>query len=203
LVAASQNGDVNGDGLFDITDSLYMLFYLFGEGDPPVACAQAVPTDLRALTMAVERIADATEVGVNQNERVCDSLDRFQDNGDGTATDRCLNIMWSLSTTGLDISLPEAPAWLSSNDFGGGYDDWRLPTIQELLSLEPLFEKFGYAPPIPIVGSRTMSQTVFPSRTDKVWMAQIVYENPPSLHATVGDFTEQNVFTVAVRDITE
>jgi hypothetical protein len=167
---------------------------------------------LPIITIAVERIADATESAVNQDERICDSLDRFQDNGDGTATDRCLNIMWSLSRK-QDISFQEADDWISSNDLGGDYNDWRLPTIQELLSLQPLWERYGSVPPIPVLGPRILSQTILPG--PQVWVAKI-YEfqdyrdprNPPRdpprmLGGRQSLETNANSVLVAVRDITE
>mgnify|MGYP001596254201 CR=1 FL=1 len=35
----SGNGDVNGDGMIDVSDAVYTLLYLFKGGEPPVACA--------------------------------------------------------------------------------------------------------------------------------------------------------------------
>ncbi len=40
---ASCNGDVNGDGALDITDAIYLLGYLFGQGEAPVAIAGTAP----------------------------------------------------------------------------------------------------------------------------------------------------------------
>jgi hypothetical protein len=38
--AATQNGDVNGDGTKDLSDAIYLLRFLFTGGPPPVAIAQ-------------------------------------------------------------------------------------------------------------------------------------------------------------------
>ncbi len=64
--------------------------------------------------------------------------DRFVDNGDGTLTDRATNLMWIKN--GWRLDLVSAVTWWnaikkSSNLKVGGYNDWRLPTIEEWSSL--------------------------------------------------------------------
>jgi len=64
--------------------------------------------------------------------------DRFVDNGDGTLTDRTTNLMWIKNGWRLDFV--SAVTWWDavkkSKDLKvGGYDDWRLPTIEEWSSL--------------------------------------------------------------------
>jgi hypothetical protein len=130
---ASQNGDVNGDGFFDIADPLYMLFYMFQGGPEPVACAQ-IPTDLTALQASVDRIADAVESMVPTGTKPCSAAQRFANNGDGTVTDQCLNLMWSRETVGSRLDLENAVQALEELDLGG-HTDWRLPTGAELESL--------------------------------------------------------------------
>jgi len=64
--------------------------------------------------------------------------DRFTDNGDGTVTDHQLGLMWAKSDNQGNINWKEGDRWvrytfpylLSTN-----YDNWRLPTIEELKSL--------------------------------------------------------------------
>ena len=64
--------------------------------------------------------------------------DRFVDNQDGTLTDRKTNLMWIKNGWRLDFV--SAVTWWDavrkSKDLKvGGYDDWRLPTIEEWNSL--------------------------------------------------------------------
>ena len=68
----------------------------------------------------------------------------FTDNGDGTITDNNTGLMWAQDTVdfnGDDIidtndkmSWQDALAWCESLTLAG-YDDWRLPTVKELMSL--------------------------------------------------------------------
>jgi hypothetical protein len=63
---------------------------------------------------------------------------RFTDNGDGTVTDNQLGVMWSKSDNQGDIDWKAAEAYATYN-FGytitKAYDNWRLPTLDELQSL--------------------------------------------------------------------
>lgn len=68
----------------------------------------------------------------------CLEKDRFVDNGDGTLTDSKTNLMWIKNGWRLDFVA--AVTWWDavkkSKDLTvGGYDDWRLPTIEEWSSL--------------------------------------------------------------------
>lgn len=75
--------------------------------------------------------------------------ERFTDNGDGTITDNVTGLMWPKDgagpgcNNGVKISWSAAIAWAEDLNFAG-YDDWRLPNINELLSL---FD-FGKANPM-------------------------------------------------------
>lgn len=60
---------------------------------------------------------------------------RFTDHGDGTVTDHLTGLMWAK-----DANIWGALIWNSAIDncYGhslAGYSDWRLPSVQELLSL--------------------------------------------------------------------
>jgi len=64
--------------------------------------------------------------------------DRFVENGDGTLTDRKTNLMWIKNGWRLDFvaAVPWWDAVKKSKDLKvGGFDDWRLPTIEEWTSL--------------------------------------------------------------------
>ena len=64
--------------------------------------------------------------------------DRFIDNGDGTVTDRKFNLMWAKTDNQFDILWKQAQDWTQSdfpNTISRRYDNWRLPTIDELQSI--------------------------------------------------------------------
>lgn len=59
--------------------------------------------------------------------------DRFLDNGDGTVTDTQTGLMWE---QGEGPVFPWQPAIDRCRDLRlGEYDDWRLPTVQELVGI--------------------------------------------------------------------
>ena len=64
--------------------------------------------------------------------------DRFIDNGDGTVTDRTSGLMWAQTDNQFDILWKQAQSW-SKKDFSNTrsrkYENWRLPTLNELESL--------------------------------------------------------------------
>ena len=62
------------------------------------------------------------------------AADRFVDNGDGTVTDTKTGLMWAAMDNGSNISWLNAKAYCL-NYSGGGYIDWRLPTLAELKRL--------------------------------------------------------------------
>ncbi len=65
--------------------------------------------------------------------------DRFEDHGDGTVTDRLLNLMWAKTDNQGDIDWKGAARWarftfpLSLPE--GKREGWRLPAVEELQSL--------------------------------------------------------------------
>ncbi len=127
---ALRNGDVNCDGLFDITDAIATLTYLFQNGPEPCAIAQEEPDEIAVRqTALLERITFALE-------QDCDDWrDRFTDNGDGTITDHCRRLMWTKDNGHQNQRrLDQALADAESSEFAG-YTNWRLPTADELMSL--------------------------------------------------------------------
>ena len=66
---------------------------------------------------------------------------RFVDNGDGTITDRTTGLSWEIKTA---RNVNDLYSWeeahqyietiLNCNSFGG-FGDWRLPSVQELISI--------------------------------------------------------------------
>ena len=68
------------------------------------------------------------------------SGDRFTDNGNGTITDNGTGLMWAADGTGAGCNNGNTCTWLNAisfceNSTFAGYDDWRLPNINELTSI--------------------------------------------------------------------
>jgi len=65
--------------------------------------------------------------------------ERFIDNGDGTVTDRVLNVMWSKTDNQGDIDWKGAERWVKYtfpySVPAENREGWRLPTLKELKSL--------------------------------------------------------------------
>ena len=62
---------------------------------------------------------------------------RFNDNGDGTVTDRQTNLVWQKDTAPERITRPQAQQYVEQLNAEGfaGHSDWRLPNNEELLTL--------------------------------------------------------------------
>jgi hypothetical protein len=71
---------------------------------------------------------------------VSNAADRFVANGDGTVSDKKTGLMWAANDNGDLISWPKALTY-SQNYNGGGFTDWRMPTLSELKSLYEPGEK--------------------------------------------------------------
>jgi len=76
----------------------------------------------------------------------------FVDNRNGTVTDRAIGLMWQQSGRGGFIKYEEARAYVDklNRERFAGYSDWRLPTLEELVTLlepsddihiNPIFDK--------------------------------------------------------------
>jgi len=61
----------------------------------------------------------------------------FEDNGDGTITDKATGLMWTQNDSGTSYNWEEALAWVETQNAGQylGYSDWRLPNAKELQSI--------------------------------------------------------------------
>ena len=68
----------------------------------------------------------------------------FTDNGDGTITDNVTSLMWQKGITSEHIPLNEAIEYCENLEYAG-YDDWRLPNIKELFSLDNFETGWPYA----------------------------------------------------------
>lgn len=58
-------------------------------------------------------------------------------NGDSVVTDHATGLMWHQSGSGKDMVWSEAKQWIKdlNNKGFAGYSDWRLPTVEEAISL--------------------------------------------------------------------
>jgi len=74
----------------------------------------------------------------------CPTEGRYVDNGDGTVTDACTGLMWQKDTADASgdgsIGPEDGLTWQDALNYCdgltfAGYDDWRLPSISELLSI--------------------------------------------------------------------
>jgi hypothetical protein len=75
------------------------------------------------------------------------AADRFTDNGDGTVTDHQLGLMWAKYDNQGDIDWRGAQRYCrwGPPQIMGKYDNWRMPTIEELKSLYLRDKKYkGY-----------------------------------------------------------
>lgn len=64
----------------------------------------------------------------------------YKDNGDGTITDLNTGLMWQKTTEAKATSLEGRVTWYEAEEYAknlrlGGYTDWRVPSIKELISL--------------------------------------------------------------------
>lgn len=121
---ALENGDINGDGLTDISDPIALLWHLF-LGDPPPVPVCATEVDLVFPEC----------VGVEG---------RFVDHEDGTVTDRCTGLVWQRNPLDINddgaIDLEDQLSWDDARSLAddlrlGDHEDWRLPAIEELITL--------------------------------------------------------------------
>jgi uncharacterized protein DUF1566 len=161
---ATMNGDVNGDGSLDISDALYLLFHLFVDGPAPVAIADspellARVEALEGKAMQVESLQDqanaltqmisvlegkVADLAAHQSLSCPDDQNRFFRKGDGTIEDTCTGLMWQdnpldINNNGqLDdhdfLSWQEAVDYCQNLVFAG-FDDWRLPSAEEIQSI--------------------------------------------------------------------
>jgi len=126
--------------------------------------------------------------------------DRFIDNGDGTITDVLTGLMW-FAETGRSYTWQEIPSVMEAlnngtypYDSNKGYSDWRLPSVQELLSLDCYFNVYpeGYLYPnggIPdsVLLDYVWSATTRPDDTSKAYVmnlgdGQLISENKLDPH---------------------
>ena len=61
-------------------------------------------------------------------------INSFEDNNDGTITDKATGLMWMKDDNGKGVTWEEALTYAENYEYDG-YNDWRLPNIKELQSI--------------------------------------------------------------------
>lgn len=80
-------------------------------------------------------VLNVAEYGSFKNSADAESSDsRFIANADGTVLDTRTNLMWAARDSGLNINWKDAKSYCRKYR-GGGYTDWRMPTLDELAGL--------------------------------------------------------------------
>jgi len=98
----------------------------------------------------------------------CGSFDDFIDNGDGTVTNTDTGLMWQKDTD------PDIYEWQDALSYCenltlAGYDDWRLPNVNELQSLVD-YERYD----------PTINTTYFPNTLSSFYWSSTTYAYDPS-----------------------
>jgi len=159
-------GDVNGDGKRNVADAVYLLRHIFGDGPAPVdvpcaACDSCCP-EISRLLKTGSRLSMDYRSGWATTERPVDTLcteDGCSQAGasrhyelatfgsknpaDWITVDYATGLMWQTQCRDERFeSLNEALAYCRDLTLGP-FDDWRLPGINELLTLV-IISEFGY-----------------------------------------------------------
>jgi len=77
------------------------------------------------------------EMYYGQDAQITTTLPSYTDNGDGTVTDNNTGLMWQQTPPMDKMTYDDAVEYVDNLELGG-YDDWRLPTIQESFTLANL-----------------------------------------------------------------
>lgn len=138
------------------------------------------------------------------------SQQRFVDNGDGTVTDRQLGVMWSKFDNQGDINWRQAQRWVKytfPDTLTATYDNWRLPTLEELQSL--VSDKPGYrgyetdcgqwVQIVPVI--RLSCGWVWTSETDPIAPVARIFNFDNVYHYTVRMAHHRGYRALPVRDL--
>ena len=107
-------------------------------GLPGVHEAPMPKYDLRSTPMTVSDEEFRKVFRLNEDRRPLEYVQNdYQDNGDGTVTDRATGLTWQQSGSKNQMGYKDAQKYVEglNRDRFAGYTDWRLPTVDELASL--------------------------------------------------------------------
>jgi hypothetical protein len=134
-------------------------------------------------------------IGVLINSAPGSAGERFLDNGDGTVTDRVLNLMWAKTDNHGDINWNQAEKWVKftfPDTLEKKFKNWRLPTLAELQSI--LVEKKGHRGYETDCGQWVMTIPLIRLSCGWVWTSEV---DPVAPTARVFNFN--NVYHYTVR----
>ena len=135
------------------------------------------------------------------------SQQRFTDNGDGTISDRQLGLMWAKSDNQGDINWHEAGQWIRftfPNTVPGNFDNWRMPTLDELRSLATQASSYesDCGQKVSIIDLITLScGWVWSSDSDKISPTAWVFNFNHNYAFTVRKAQRRGYRALAVRDL--
>ena len=114
--------------------------------------------------------------------------DSFIDNGDGTVTDRKSGLMWAKTDNHFDIYWKQAQEY-SRKEFPGSlsrkYDNWRLPTLNELKSI--YVEGADYDGYLSDCGYQVKSVPQIRLSCTIVWSSETAIGSPLAFNFYLGD----------------
>jgi hypothetical protein len=136
--------------------------------------------------------------------------ERFTDNGDGTLADHELGLMWSKTDNNGNIDWIQAEKWVKYTfpyTLEKRYEDWRLPTLQELQSLVVPDKNYkGYetdcgqrAKNIPLI--KLSCGWIWSSETDPLAPTARIFNFEHLYHYTVRKSQNKGYRALPVRDL--
>ncbi|MGE0085295.1 MAG: DUF1566 domain-containing protein [Desulfococcaceae bacterium] len=148
---------------------------------PPPKSRPSVQLRSQPLTVSENDFKKVFQLDDNQRPKKYIRND-YADNGNGTVTDRATGLTWEQSGSKESVIYDKAPEYingLNRRKFAG-YSDWRLPTVEELLSLMEKEEQ----------SNDLYIQTVFDKKQGWCWSA----DKRPSGGAWLVGFNGGDVF---------
>ena len=148
IQAATQNGDVNGDGKIDINDVHYLLDYLFKKGPAPIPIKTGLPVTDQTKCYNDSDNGDEIpcpqpgepfygqdgtyQAGIPRNFEVVKPDPN--DNSSWYTIDYATGLMWQYADDDIARYWQDALRYCENLQLGG-FNDWRLPNAIELESL--------------------------------------------------------------------